>query len=222
MPKRGTLQFDSLWRQTMIPSPHRRGRCAGPSAPKTLQSQTGPQPQKRPSVSRQPKAISFPTDAKLVHAAIKGLNRLAKKHGVGLRQSYLRIAKRAAFANCASCAAGSVASSATSGARSQSWGPRGGVAMAPRTRRSDPLPAAAPARLQALFLPRSRGRVHRQGQGLSVLRVRPSRPQSSPPMPAPQAASSCCTPRRRRATPTMAIRSEQSSKAIQPSPKMAS
>jgi IS5 family transposase len=45
----------------------------------------------------QPKAISFPTDAKLVHAAIKGLNRLAKKHGVGLRQSYLRIAKRAAM-----------------------------------------------------------------------------------------------------------------------------
>jgi transposase, IS5 family len=45
----------------------------------------------------QPKAISFPTDAKLLHAAIKGLNRLAKKHGVRLRQSYLRIAKRAAM-----------------------------------------------------------------------------------------------------------------------------
>ena len=35
----------------------------------------------------QPKAISFPTDAKLLHAAIKGLNRLAEKHGVRLRQS---------------------------------------------------------------------------------------------------------------------------------------
>ena len=45
----------------------------------------------------QPKAISFPTDAKLLHAAIKGLNRLARKHGVRLRQSYLRIAKRAAM-----------------------------------------------------------------------------------------------------------------------------
>ena len=45
----------------------------------------------------QPKAISFPTDAKLLHAAIKGLNRLASKHGVRLRQSYLRIAKRAAM-----------------------------------------------------------------------------------------------------------------------------
>jgi transposase, IS5 family len=45
----------------------------------------------------QPKAITFPTDAKLLHAAIRGLNRLARKHGVRLRQSYLRIAKRAAM-----------------------------------------------------------------------------------------------------------------------------
>src|SRR5437773_2276665 len=36
-------------------------------------------------------------DAKLLHAAIKGLNRLARKHGVKLRQSYLRIAKTAAM-----------------------------------------------------------------------------------------------------------------------------
>ncbi|MCS3694237.1 hypothetical protein ABIF07_007804 [Bradyrhizobium elkanii] len=45
----------------------------------------------------QPKAIAFPTDAKLLHAAIRGLNRLARKHGVRLRQSYLRIAKTAAM-----------------------------------------------------------------------------------------------------------------------------
>lgn len=45
----------------------------------------------------QPKAITFPTDAKLLHAAIKGLNRLARKHGVKLRQSYLRIAKTGAM-----------------------------------------------------------------------------------------------------------------------------
>src|SRR5262250_572305 len=45
----------------------------------------------------QPKNITFPTDAKLLHAAIKGLNRLARQHGVSLRQSYLRIAKRAAL-----------------------------------------------------------------------------------------------------------------------------
>jgi transposase, IS5 family len=45
----------------------------------------------------QPKNITFPTDAKLLHAAIKGLNRIAKKHGVRLRQSYVRIAQRAAM-----------------------------------------------------------------------------------------------------------------------------
>jgi IS5 family transposase len=45
----------------------------------------------------QPKAITFPTDAKLLHAAIKGLNRMAKKHAVRLRQSYVRVAQRAAM-----------------------------------------------------------------------------------------------------------------------------
>ena len=45
----------------------------------------------------QPKNITFPTDAKLLHAAIKGLNRLANKHGVRLRQSYARVAKHAAM-----------------------------------------------------------------------------------------------------------------------------
>ena len=45
----------------------------------------------------QPKDITFPTDAKLLHAAIEGLTRLARKRGVRLRQSYVRIAKRAAL-----------------------------------------------------------------------------------------------------------------------------
>ena len=45
----------------------------------------------------QPKNITFPTDAKLLHAAIRGLNRLANKHRVRLPQSYLRVAKRAAM-----------------------------------------------------------------------------------------------------------------------------
>ncbi len=43
----------------------------------------------------QPKNVAFPTDAKLLHAAIKGLNHLARHHGVRLRQSYLRVAKSA-------------------------------------------------------------------------------------------------------------------------------
>jgi transposase, IS5 family len=33
----------------------------------------------------QPKAVTFPTDAKLLHAAIEGLNRLANKCGLRLR-----------------------------------------------------------------------------------------------------------------------------------------
>jgi transposase, IS5 family len=45
----------------------------------------------------QPKNVTFPTYAKLLHAAILGLNRLATKHGVKLRQSYLRLTKRAAM-----------------------------------------------------------------------------------------------------------------------------
>jgi len=45
----------------------------------------------------QPKDITFPTDAKLLHAAIEGLNRLVKKHEVPVRQSYVRLAKRAAM-----------------------------------------------------------------------------------------------------------------------------
>ena len=43
----------------------------------------------------QPKAIAFPTEAKLKHRARERLVRLAKKHGLPLRQSYARVGKRA-------------------------------------------------------------------------------------------------------------------------------
>jgi IS5 family transposase len=43
----------------------------------------------------QPKNVTFPTDAKLLETAIQQLGKLAKKHGVPLRQSYARVAKRA-------------------------------------------------------------------------------------------------------------------------------
>jgi transposase, IS5 family len=43
----------------------------------------------------QPKAVAFPTDAKLMHRARERLVRLAKKTGVSLRQSYERVGKRA-------------------------------------------------------------------------------------------------------------------------------
>jgi transposase, IS5 family len=43
----------------------------------------------------QEKAITFPTDAKLLHRAREKLVKLAKKHGVKLRQGYPRVGKRA-------------------------------------------------------------------------------------------------------------------------------
>ena len=47
----------------------------------------------------QPKAVAFPTDAKLMHRARERLIRLAKKHGLALRQSYERVGKRALIAH---------------------------------------------------------------------------------------------------------------------------
>jgi IS5 family transposase len=45
----------------------------------------------------QPKNVTFPTDAKLLETAIRQLGKLAKAHGVPLRQSYARVAKTAAM-----------------------------------------------------------------------------------------------------------------------------
>jgi len=45
----------------------------------------------------QPKAIAHPTDARLMHKALVKLAALAKREGVPLRQSYPRLAKRAAI-----------------------------------------------------------------------------------------------------------------------------
>jgi IS5 family transposase len=43
----------------------------------------------------QPKAVTHPTDSKLLHRGIEILARLARRHGIPLRQSYLRVARRA-------------------------------------------------------------------------------------------------------------------------------
>ena len=43
----------------------------------------------------QPKAVTFPTDAKLMNRARERLVRLAKKHGIALRQTYARVGKYA-------------------------------------------------------------------------------------------------------------------------------
>ena len=42
----------------------------------------------------QPKAVAFPTDAKLMHRARERLVKLARKTGVDLRQSYARVGRR--------------------------------------------------------------------------------------------------------------------------------
>ena len=47
----------------------------------------------------QPKAVAFPTDAKLMHRAREKLVSLAKKHGIVLRQSYARVGKHALIAH---------------------------------------------------------------------------------------------------------------------------
>ncbi len=80
----------------------------------------------------QPKAVAHPTDARLMHRAITKLVELAKRNRVPLRQSYLRLAKRAAIMvgrythahqfkrarpQLSSCGRGLAGSSATSAAR---------------------------------------------------------------------------------------------------------
>ena len=45
----------------------------------------------------QPNAIAHPTDARLCHRALEKLVALARRQGVPVRQSYLRVAKRAAL-----------------------------------------------------------------------------------------------------------------------------
>jgi transposase, IS5 family len=47
----------------------------------------------------QPKAVAHPTDARLMHRARERLVRLAKQHGVRLRQSYERVGKHALIAH---------------------------------------------------------------------------------------------------------------------------
>ncbi len=43
----------------------------------------------------QPKAVTHPTDSKLLHRGVEILARLARRHRIKLRQSYLRVARRA-------------------------------------------------------------------------------------------------------------------------------
>ena len=149
----------------------------------------------------QPKAITFPTDAKLLHAAIKGLNRLARKCGLRLRQSYLRIAKRAAmmagrYAHAKQfqrhhrqlrlLRTGSGGSSAISAARSpggpisrpssngRSRAPRKSVPSSSASAGGSSIPSTPPRSNAS-----ARAKPERPTNSAS-------RPRSSPPMPAPR------------------------------------
>jgi IS5 family transposase len=43
----------------------------------------------------QPKAVTHPTDSKLIHRGVEILGRLSRRHGIALRQSYTRVSTRA-------------------------------------------------------------------------------------------------------------------------------
>ena len=169
----------------------------------------------------QPKAITFPTDAKLLHAAIQGLNRLARKYGIRLRQSYLRIAKRAAMM------AGRYAHAKQFNRHHRQL--RLLRIRLGRIIRDIRRKIAGKTDLEALFEGRSRAPTRSVlsssasaagscipstlPRSSALARARPahptssaSRPRSLPPMLARQAASSCCTPKRCRAIPMMATR----------------
>ena len=180
----------------------------------------------------QPKNVTFPTDAKLLHAAIKGLNRLARCHGVRLRQSYIRVAQRAAMM------AGRYAHAKQFNRhrrqlrllrirlgrlirdiRRKTAGPPSRRRSRPRSHapsRSAPSSSTSAAGSSIPSMPRrssasARARPARPGSSVSKRR-------SSPPTHGPRVASSCCTPPHCPALPMTAIRSAPSSTTPRSSP----
>jgi len=133
----------------------------------------------------QPKNVTFPTDAKLLETAIQQLGKLARQHGVPLRQSYARVAKRAAMMAGRYAHAkqfkrmnrqlkllrtrlGRVIRDIRRQDRRRRGTP-GGLRRGAVQGLANPRPEAASARLEALFLARPRDRMHRQGQGPQTL-----------------------------------------------------
>ena len=175
----------------------------------------------------QEKAIAHPTDARLTHRAIEKLVDLAKREGVELRQSYLRLAKRAAImvgrythAHQFKRARRELKFLRTRLGRiirdirrkiegntrlEDRFGPL--LDLASRVRHQEQRQRGP----EGLFAARARGGVHRQGQGPRALRVRLQGLDCHARSPRPRAGSSCCTPRRCTATPMTAIRSVPSS-----------
>ena len=177
----------------------------------------------------QPKNITFPTDAKLLHAAIKGLNRLADKHGVRLRQSYVRVARHAAMM------AGRYAHAkqfnrhrrqlrflrSRLGRLIRDIGRK--IAGRPDLEAALALPLTQASqirsqqqrqrgwKLYSFHAPETESIPSMPPRPSASARARPARPtssasrsRSSPPTPAPRAVSSCCTPKHCPATRTTA------------------
>jgi hypothetical protein len=136
----------------------------------------------------QPKAVAHPTDARLTHRAIIKLVEFAKAHGIVLRQSYLRVAKRAAIMVGRYTDAHQFKRAnrelrflrkrlgrlIRNIGRKVAGNDRFDRALRATalTRRQGPVPTSAPARPEALCATRAGGRMHRQGQGQDALRVR--------------------------------------------------
>ncbi len=136
----------------------------------------------------QPKAIAHPTDARLMHRALEKLVRLARQGGVPLRQSYVRVAKRAAIMIGRYTHAHQFKRMRRElkFLRIRLWpgdpryppqdcrtsGPSGALQLAARSRNQGQHSGSPPTRPEDLFAARPRSRVHRQRKGPRTLRVR--------------------------------------------------
>ena len=136
----------------------------------------------------QSKAVAFPTDARLMHRARERLVRLAKKTGVSLRQSYERVGKHALIAHQRYAHAKQFKRANRALRTIRTYLGRVCRDLVRKTSDDDPVArdlrpapvarlcraraAPASARAKNLFPARARGRMHRQGQGASTLRVR--------------------------------------------------
>jgi IS5 family transposase len=137
----------------------------------------------------QPKAVTHPTDSKLLHRGITTLVRLARRHGVTLRQSYLRVSDRAKREAARLMYSGRPHQAERQVRRLRTWLGRLARDFARKILdKAETTAACAPTldlvgRLlrqrredrgsaQALFSARAGGGVHRQRQGPCALRVR--------------------------------------------------
>jgi IS5 family transposase len=135
----------------------------------------------------QPKAVAFPTDAKLTHRARERPVKLARKTGVELHQSHERVGKHALIAHHryahakqfkrANRALKTIRTYLGRVTRDIVRKIRGDTEL--ESAFASPLmlarrvrTAAASERKEGLFAARARGRMHRQRQGASALRVR--------------------------------------------------